>query len=244
MARKNTKQIKEEETSDSEVEEKPVVKAEKKGKAKKEKAPKEEKPKKEKASKKSKKEEEKPASDDETPAEPKTRKPRRVVTAADVDQSFVDLISLLENEIEDLRENKKGAGSARFVRKVKTEVRRLKTDASKLSTAKKPRVKREGTTNCGFTRPTPISDDLADFLKNECDVDIERGGEIPRNDVTSAFYNYFKTKKLSDENDGRIIHPNKKLSKLLNYNEDTADKKLTYFYLQTLLKPHYIKREA
>ena len=112
-----------------------------------------------------------------------------------------------------------------------------------------PRVKREGTNNGGFARPTAVSDDLADFLSKECGLSIEHGGEISRNDVTRTLCAYFKDKKLPDTKDGRIIHPNKKLSKLLNYEEtdkngEPNSKKLTYFYLQTLLAPHYVKRDA
>lgn len=84
----------------------------------------------------------------------------------------------------------------------------------------------------GFTQPTKISDDLAVFLG------LDKGSEIPRTEVTKKINCYIKEHNLQWEKNKRHIKPDKKLGGLLNVGKG---EELTYFNLQTYLKPHYIK---
>ena len=84
----------------------------------------------------------------------------------------------------------------------------------------------------GFTQPTKISDDLATFLG------LDKGSEIPRTEVTKKINSYIKEHNLQWEKNKRHIKPDKKLGGLLNVGKG---EELTYFNLQTYLKPHYIK---
>ena len=85
----------------------------------------------------------------------------------------------------------------------------------------------------GFTQPTKITDELAGFLG------LDKGSEIPRTEVTKKINVYIKEHNLQWEKNKRHIKPDKKLGSLLNVGKG---EELTYFNLQTYLKPHYIKK--
>jgi chromatin remodeling complex protein RSC6 len=99
---------------------------------------------------------------------------------------------------------------------------------------KKKRTSRDGKSKnpSGFTQPTKITDELAVFLN------VEKGSMLPRTEVTKQVNVYIKEHGLQWEQNKRHIKPDKKLGKLLNVGKDQD---LTYFNLQTYLKPHYIK---
>ena len=99
---------------------------------------------------------------------------------------------------------------------------------------KKKRTGRDGKKSpSGFTQPTKITDDLALFLG------VDKGSMLPRTEVTKKVNTYIKEHGLQWEQNKRHIKPDKKLGKLLNVGKDED---LTYFNLQTYLKPHYIKK--
>jgi len=86
----------------------------------------------------------------------------------------------------------------------------------------------------GFIKPTRISDELAEFLGKTI------GTEMARTDVSKEINVYIHTNKLQDKDNGRIIHPDEKLTKLLKL---TKEDHLTYFNLQKFMKPHFVKAE-
>ena len=87
----------------------------------------------------------------------------------------------------------------------------------------------------GFVKPTRISDELAEFLGKEI------GTEMARTDVSKELNVYIHANNLQDKDNGRIIHPDNKLTKLLKL---TKEDKLTYFNLQKFMKPHFVKAEV
>ena len=110
----------------------------------------------------------------------------------------------------------------------KTTIRQLKV-VKKLSGKKK----RKGTrAPSGFVKPSPISDELADFLGKD------KGVEMARTDVTREINNYIKANSLQDKENGRKINPDKALCKLLNITDEIN---LTYFNLQRYMGPHFPK---
>ena len=112
----------------------------------------------------------------------------------------------------------------------KIHIKEVKTLQKK---TKKKRASRDGKKNpSGFTQPTKITDELALFL------DVSKGSMLPRTEVTKLVNKYIKEHGLQWEVNKRHIKPDKKLEKLLKVGKE-AD--LTYFNLQTYLKPHYIK---
>jgi chromatin remodeling complex protein RSC6 len=82
----------------------------------------------------------------------------------------------------------------------------------------------------GFALPMPISDDLCKFMKKTT------GSKVARTDVTKYLVKYVKDQKLEDENNHRIICPNKELSNLLSSREGDE---VTYFNLQTYINHHF-----
>jgi chromatin remodeling complex protein RSC6 len=87
----------------------------------------------------------------------------------------------------------------------------------------------------GFVKPTRISDELAEFLGKAI------GTEMARTDVSKELNVYIHANNLQDKENGRIIHPDNKLTKLLKLSKED---KLTYFNLQKFMKPHFVKAEV
>jgi|TARA_Y100000992_G_scaffold1991_1_gene1318 chromatin remodeling complex protein RSC6 len=84
----------------------------------------------------------------------------------------------------------------------------------------------------GFVKPARISDELATFLKKDI------GTEMARTDVSKEINAYIQANDLKDKKNGRIIHPDAKLTKLLKIGKEDE---LTYFNLQRYLKHHFAK---
>ena len=95
--------------------------------------------------------------------------------------------------------------------------------------------KRKGTrAPSGFVKPSPISNELADFLGKP------QGCEMARTDVTREINQYIRTHNLQDKDNGRKINPDTALRTLLKITPD-SDVVLTYFNLQRYMGPHFPK---
>lgn len=111
----------------------------------------------------------------------------------------------------------------------KTVARELK--AAQKSSSKRRRV--SGTRQpSGFVKPTRISDELATFLGKAI------GSEMARTEVSKEINAYIRAKSLQDKENGRKIHPDAALTKLLQVQKGDE---LTYFNLQRYMKHHFIK---
>ncbi len=94
--------------------------------------------------------------------------------------------------------------------------------------------KRKGTrAPSGFVKPSPISDELANFLGKP------QGCEMARTDVTREINKYIRAHSLQDKDNGRKINPDTLLCKLLKVEPDVN---LTYFNLQRYMGPHFPKQ--
>jgi chromatin remodeling complex protein RSC6 len=110
---------------------------------------------------------------------------------------------------------------------------------------KKKRVKKSDKphTPHGFTKPVPISADLAEFLG------LEKDALIARPQVTSAISKYVKAHNLADPSNGSIFKVDKVLGKLLGKPRFIVKKKaelgniFAYTNLQSYLAPHFFKAE-
>ena len=85
----------------------------------------------------------------------------------------------------------------------------------------------------GFTAPTRISDELAIFLNKEV------GTEMARTAVSKEIHQYIQANGLARKDNGRFIIPDDKLCKILNCKKTDE---ISYFNLQTYLKPHFKKK--
>ena len=121
---------------------------------------------------------------------------------------------------------------------VKTEFKNLeKAVARELKNAQKSgskhRKKNAGNRQpSGFVKPTLISDELAKFLNKQSGV------MMARTEVSKEINAYIREKNLQDSENGRRIHPDASLGKLLNLQKGDE---LTYFNLQKYMKHHFIK---
>ena len=108
-----------------------------------------------------------------------------------------------------------------------------------LRTIKKTSGKRKSKTGnkqpSGFTKATPISQELAKFLGKTPDT------EMARTDVTKEINAYIRAHSLQDPQNGRKINPDKALSTLLRIK---SGDELTYFNLQRFMSPHFPKSNA
>lgn len=82
----------------------------------------------------------------------------------------------------------------------------------------------------GIAKPGFISPELCDFLG------VSKGTEMARTEVIKYVNKYIKEQKLQDQNNKKVIVPDAKLQTLLQSN---STDEITYFNLQTYMKPHY-----
>ena len=96
----------------------------------------------------------------------------------------------------------------------------------------KPKANRKP---CGFARPTPVSDEMCDFLKKE------KGELVSRTAVTQALIQYIKDHNLQNPEKKRQILPDETLYKL--FGETARNEELTYFTMQKYVNHHFKKVE-
>ena len=111
-----------------------------------------------------------------------------------------------------------------------------KTVSREMKVAQKLANKKRRNTNprkpSGFTKATPISEELANFLGKAV------GTEMARTEVSKEITKYIKANSLQDTSNGRIILADAKLSKLLRLGKEDE---LTFFNLQRYMKIHFAK---
>ena len=111
-----------------------------------------------------------------------------------------------------------------------------KTVSREMKVAQKLANKKRRNTNprkpSGFTKATPISEELANFLGKAV------GTEMARTEVSKEITKYIKANSLQDTSNGRIILADAKLSKLLRLGKEDE---LTFFNLQRYMKVHFAK---
>lgn len=97
----------------------------------------------------------------------------------------------------------------------------------------KPQKNKANRKPCGFARPTPVSDEMCDFLK------IDKGSEVSRTTVTRALIQYIKDQNLQNPENKKQILPDATLSGL--FGENAKDQTLTYFTMQKFVNHHFKK---
>lgn len=190
---------------------------------------------------------------------------RRRVTKDVVLEEIDDLIEKIDNHIDKLRKTMGGQSGSRFLRGVRNRLIKIRKDTYRM---KRNRTYRPDTTMY------EVSDELGSFL------DLDDGGKISRLDLQWAMSAYIhldvdetregilkwkrlnpKNRDLRNPNDKKIITPDKKLDRLLGYqqykksvsrgevyvrNKDKTlrrydDDSLKYWVVMKLLQPHLTK---
>lgn len=149
---------------------------------------------------------------------------------------FDEAISFIDNEIASMKDKEGKPSGIKFLRSVSKRVKNLKQKVSKTMKHKKVARKNTNNANSGFLKPVGISKELAKF-----------GGwnpaeEISRVSVTKSVCAYIKDNNLQNPVDRRQILPDAKLAKLLNYDAKKDTTPLTYYKIQSHLKPHFISK--
>lgn len=197
------------------------------------------KPKKTKAPSKSKKVEpveEPPVSDVETTEELNTPKKRRVPTKESVAAGFDELVSSIDEEITRLRESQSKSKGVKYLRSLGKKVKTLRGQAARVM-KQRQRSTRKNNSNSGFLKPVKISGEMAKF------TGWDQKELKSRVDVTKYICQYIRENDLQNPSDRRQILADAKLSKLLKYDADKAKDPLTYYRIQSYIKPHFIKEE-
>lgn len=110
--------------------------------------------------------------------------------------------------------------------------REMKAAAKASSKKRRNNVNRKPS---GFVKPALISEELAAFLGKAV------GSEMARTEVSKEINAYIQAHQLQDKQNGRIIHPDAKLTKLLKVDKNDE---LTYFNLQRYMKHHFTKSQT
>ena len=129
--------------------------------------------------------------------------------------TFRSQITVLQNQIRSLEKTVK--------KNMKTLQREAKKNRNKGN--RKP---------SGFAVPTPISNELCDFMKRP------RGSKVARTEVTQYIIRYIKENDLQYQQNRKIIKPNQELRSLL---ASKAKDEVTYFNIQRYMNRHFEKKK-
>jgi len=160
-------------------------------------------------------------------------------TRDSVIQSFEDLVTSIEGEIDSIRESDIKNKRIKFLRSLNKNIKLLRNQCARLIKAKRNSgIKKSTNNNSGFLKPVRISKEMAKFTGWNAE-------ELrSRVDVTKYLCEYIKENKLQNPDDRRQIMVDPKLSKLLKFDTKKETDPLTYYKLQTYIKDHFIKPEA
>ena len=175
------------------------------------------------------------------PVDEQTESKKRVVpTKETILASFDELISMVESEIVSLRENQTKTKGIKFLRTLNKRMKVLKNQSTRVIKQRNPSLRKNvNNNNSGFLKPVKISNEMAKFTG-------WNANELrSRVDVTKYLCNYIRENNLQNPKDRRQIIADAKLSKLLNYdNKKDNSEPLTYYRIQSYIKPHFIKPEV
>lgn len=173
-------------------------------------------------------------SDVEVPDEnsPTEKKKRRVPTKETIVADFDELVSVVQGEIDRLREASGRQKGVKFLRSLNKRIKVLRGHSVRVM-KQKTKTNRKNNTNSGFLKPVQISKEMAKF------TGWEHSELRSRVDVTKYICNYIRENNLQNPDDRRQIVADKKLAGLLEYDSKSDDKPLTYYRIQTYIKKHF-----
>ena len=167
-------------------------------------------------------------------------KKRVVPTKETILASFDEIISMVEGEILSIRENQTKTKGIKFLRTLNKRLKVLKNQSTRVIKQRNPSLRKNvNNNNSGFLKPVKISNEMAKFTG-------WNANELrSRVDVTKYLCNYIRENNLQNPKDRRQIIADAKLSKLLNYDSKKENgEPLTYYRIQSYIKPHFIKPEV
>jgi chromatin remodeling complex protein RSC6 len=162
-----------------------------------------------------------------TPASTTASAPDQDMDAVNTVSSNSDTFSQLLDDFNSISQNVTNS-----VKELNTIIKRIQKEHSKVQKTleKKQKKKNNNVTSC-FSKPTMVSNKLSSFMG------LGDSQLVSRTDVTKYITTYIKDHNLQKPEDKRQIIMDKSLEGLLAVPSTAT---LTYFNLQTYLKPHYI----
>jgi len=173
-------------------------------------------------------------SDVEVPVEDSSteKKKRRVPTKETIVADFDELVSVVQGEIDRLREASGRQKGVKFLRSLNKRIKVLRGHSVRVM-KQKTKTNRKNNTNSGFLKPVQLSKEMAKF------TGWDHSELRSRVDVTKYICNYIRDNNLQNPDDRRQIVADKKLAGLLEYDSKSDDKPLTYYRIQTYMKKHF-----
>jgi upstream activation factor subunit UAF30 len=165
------------------------------------------------------------------------KRKRRGITKEELEAQFDHVLSMLDEELNRTREDKKRDISVHVWRNLIKELKKVKTVSVKNMKKTKVYDKDEERPPSGFEIPVEVSKAMCKFA-----------GWVPgdlhsRVEVTKCLCDYIAKNNLQNPADRRQILADKKLAKLLNYDEKEDARPLTYYYLQKKIQQHFPKKK-
>lgn len=156
---------------------------------------------------------------------------RREVTKDSVVSGIDELLKMVDEEINKMRETSAKSKGVKFLRTLRKKVVVLRSDTCKVI-KQKNQTKRKSNGNSGFLKPVKISSELAKFTGwNPEDMKS-------RVDVTKYICKYISEHNLQNPENKREINADVALCNILDYDPSRNDK-LTYPKIQGYLKKHF-----
>ena len=168
---------------------------------------------------------------------PNEKKKRRVHTKESVSTEFDELITVVQEEIDRLRESTGKQKGVKFLRSLNKRIKTLSGHSVRVM-KQKQKTNRKNNTNSGFLKPVQLSKEMAKF------TGWDHKELRSRVDVTKYICNYINENDLQNPLDRRQILADKKLAKLLEYDSNADEKPLTYYRIQTYMKKHFSNPET
>jgi chromatin remodeling complex protein RSC6 len=171
---------------------------------------------------------------------------RRNVTPESVDDEFSSILASIQAEFTHSKDT--GQPVSKFLRTLNKRLAVLQRDTRRIAKGKRKTVGTAASENSGFMKKSRISPELAAFLGVAADT------RMSRVECTSAIQEYITTNNLKNKTNGRVVEPNKDLTKLLGYKAkdhvDTTlnkagqpknpDGALYYWVIQKLIQRHFV----
>ena len=165
--------------------------------------------------------------------EEKTSKRRGVLTSDELLVEFDQLVTFIETECQNQRDNGNTKGT-KFLRSCNKRIKNLKSRTTRTLRQKRKGKRKSTNTVSGFMKPVGISKEMSKF------AGWDTKELKSRIDVTRNLCAYIKDNDLQKPEDKRKIIPDKKIRKLLRM--EPGDE-LTYYQLQQKIQCHFEKVE-
>ena len=162
----------------------------------------------------------------------KTRKTRVNMTTENVLAELNQYCESIEVEIVKLKQSK--TSGIKFLKGLNKNLKNLRMNLVRVM-KKKTKTTRLINTNAGFSKPVKVSDEMAKFIGLDSSEEL-----VSRVFVTKYLCQYIKNNELQNPSDKRQILADAPLSTLLGFFADKEPEPLTYYRMQTFMRPHFV----